>query len=401
MSGWISHRHRPLAYPQGGLKENRLLYTILNGFINVVRSTPFIILLVCVMPVTKFIVGTRIGTKAAIVPLVIYTAPFLARLLENSLLDVNAGIIEAAQAMGANTLQIVIHFVLPEAFASIILALTTGLLTACSGNASSTSTSTAADTTTAANDTTSEKKELKYGKAAGPYTVLFEDAIKPILEEQGYTFTEVDFSNLLQNDLALNGGEIDFNVEQHTAYAENFNQAQNGDLVPISPIPTVPAAIFSATETSLDNIHDGARVAVPNDAANTARAYALLQKAGWITLNPDVELSTVTQDDIAENPYNIEFTEMSSTNIPGVLDDFDYAVITGSIVYNAGMDTSTALLQEDILPHLLLQVVVKEENKDAQWAKDIVAAYHSDAFKEYLDKNNNGLWYVPGQLPTT
>ena len=80
------------------------------------------------MPVTKFIVGTRIGTKAAIVPLVIYTAPFLARLLENSLLDVNAGIIEAAQAMGANTLQIVIHFVLPEAFASIILALTTGTI---------------------------------------------------------------------------------------------------------------------------------------------------------------------------------------------------------------------------------------------------------------------------------
>ena len=152
------------------------------------------------------------------------------------------------------------------------LILTTGLLTACSGNASSTSTSAAADTTTAANDTTSEKKELKYGKAAGPYTVLFEDAIKPILEEQGYTFTEVDFSDLLQNDLALNEGEIDFNVEQHTAYAENFNQAQNGDLVPISPIPTVPAAIFSATETSLDNIHDGAKVAVPNDAANTARA---------------------------------------------------------------------------------------------------------------------------------
>ena len=296
------------------------------------------------------------------------------------------------------------------------LVLTTGLLTACSGNSSGTSTSAAADTTTAAasgttasgtadttaaNDTTSEKKELKYGKAAGPYTVLFEDAIRPILEEQGYTFTEVDFSDLLQNDLALNEGEIDFNVEQHTAYAENFNQAQNGDLVPISPIPTVPAAIFSATETSLDNIHDGAKVAVPNDAANTARAYVLLQKAGWITLNPDVELSTVTQDDIAENPYNIEFTEMSSTNIPGVLDDFDYAVITGSIVYNAGMDASTTLLQEDILPHLLLQVVVKAENKDAQWAKDIVAAYLSDAFKEYLDKNNNGLWYVPNELFVT
>ena len=261
----------------------------------------------------------------------------------------------------------------------------------------------AADTSAASSGTesaasNSNKKELKYGKAAGPYTVLFEDAIKPILEKEGYTLTEVDFSDLLQNDLALNDGEIDFNVEQHTAYAENFNEAQKGNLVPISPIPTVPAAIFSATETSLDAIHDGAKVAVPDDAANTARAYVLLQKAGWITLNPDVDLSTVTQADITENPYNIEFTEMNSTNIPAVLDDFDYAVITGSIVYNAGIDPSTALLQEDILPHLILQVVVKEENKDAQWTKDIVAAYHSDEFKEYLDKNNNGLWFVPEEL---
>lgn len=248
------------------------------------------------------------------------------------------------------------------------------------------------------NSNASDKKEIKYGKAAGPYTVLFEDAIKPILEGQGYTVTAVEFSDLLQNDIALNEGEIDFNVEQHTAYANNFNEAQKGNLVTISPIPTVPAAIFSATNTSLDGIKDGAKVAVPNDAANTARAYVLLQKAGWIKLDPNVDLSLVAQKDIVENPYNIQFTEMSSTNIPAVLDDFDYAVITGSIVYNAGMDASTSLLQEDILEHLILQVVVKEENKDAQWAKDIVAAYHSEEFKKYLDENNNGLWFVPEEL---
>lgn len=269
--------------------------------------------------------------------------------------------------------------------AALLLVLSLGALTACQKG----------ETTNVNNN---DKKELKYGKAAGPYTVLFEDAIIPILEKQGYTLTAVDFSDLLQNDLALNEGEIDFNVEQHTAYANNFNQAQNGNLVPISPIPTVPAAIFSATNTSLDAIKDGAKVAVPDDAANTARAYVLLQKAGWITLDPNVELSLVKQSDIIDNPYNINFTEMSSTNIPGVLDDFDYAVITGSIVYNAGMDASTALLQEDILEHLILQVVVKEENKDTQWAQDIVAAYHSEEFKQYLDENNDGLWYVPEEL---
>lgn len=111
-----------------GLQENRLIYTVVNAVINIIRSTPFIILLVCVMPFTKFIVGTRIGTKAAIVPLVIYIAPYLARLIENSLLDVGPGIVEAAKSMGADTFQIIVYFVLPEAFASIILALTTGTI---------------------------------------------------------------------------------------------------------------------------------------------------------------------------------------------------------------------------------------------------------------------------------
>lgn len=111
---------------KGGLRQNVIVYTILNGVINIIRSVPFIILLVFVMPFTKLIVGTRIGTKAAVVPLVIYIAPYLSRLVESSLLEVGNGIIEAAQAMGATKFQIVVHFLLPEAFGSIILALTTG-----------------------------------------------------------------------------------------------------------------------------------------------------------------------------------------------------------------------------------------------------------------------------------
>ena len=240
-----------------------------------------------------------------------------------------------------------------------------------------------------------DQKTITYGKAAGPYTVLFEDAIIPILKKEGYKFKCVEFSDLLQNDTALNDGDIDVNVEQHTAYMKNFNKEQDGDLVALTPIPTVPAGIFSNTHKSLDEIKKGAKIAVPNDAANTARAYVLLQKAGWIQLDEKVNLSTVTQDDIVKNPYDLQFTEMDSTMIPRSLDEFDYAVITGSIVYSAGIDASTALLQEDVLDHLLLQVVVKKENKNKKWAKDIVKAYKSKEFKEYLDKNNKGLWYVP------
>lgn len=109
-----------------GIKPSRVLYQVLNVVINILRSVPFIILMVFIMPLTKMIVGTRIGTTAALVPLTLYIGPYLARLIETSMLEVGNGIIEAAQSMGATTWQIVRRFLLPEALASIILALTTG-----------------------------------------------------------------------------------------------------------------------------------------------------------------------------------------------------------------------------------------------------------------------------------
>lgn len=111
-----------------GILENRVIFSILNYLINIVRSVPFIILLVFIMPLTKAIVNTTIGTKAALVPLVFYICPYLARLVENSLLEVDLGIIEAAEAMGASAIQIIWHFLLPEALPSLILALTTGTI---------------------------------------------------------------------------------------------------------------------------------------------------------------------------------------------------------------------------------------------------------------------------------
>lgn len=239
------------------------------------------------------------------------------------------------------------------------------------------------------------KQDLVFSKSQGPYSELFEKGVQPILEKKGYHIVGKDMSDLLQADIALNEGEVDFNVEQHTAYMENFNAKQGGHLVAITPIPTVPAGLYPGAKKSLAEIYDGARVAVPNDASNTARAYALLQKAGWIKLDPAKNLSTVTQQDIVENPHHIRFTEMKSLTIPAVKDDFDFVVLTGSIVYNAKIDPTTALLTEDILPYLLLQVVVQEKDKDSQWAKDIVAAYHSTEFADYMKENNKGLWYVP------
>lgn len=104
--------------------ENKWVYQIANLMINIIRSIPFIILLFFILPFTKLIVGTTIGVQGVIVPLVVYTAPYIARLMETALLEVDAGIIEAYTAMGIKRRHIIWHVLLREARPSIILGLT-------------------------------------------------------------------------------------------------------------------------------------------------------------------------------------------------------------------------------------------------------------------------------------
>lgn len=112
----------------GGVLPNAVVSFVLNGFINVVRSLPFIILLVAVLPFTRLVVGTSIGVNGALVPLTLMVAPYIGRLVENSLLEVPEGIVEAAKSMGATPVQIFTRFLLPEARGSLVLALTTATI---------------------------------------------------------------------------------------------------------------------------------------------------------------------------------------------------------------------------------------------------------------------------------
>lgn len=120
---------------EDGLLANKPVFYVLNTLVSLVRSVPFIIMMVFIFPLTKLIVGTRIGADAALVPLVVFITPYLARLLENSLLVVDKGIIRAAKAMGANYFQIIWYFILPEAKSSIILSLTIGTISLISATA--------------------------------------------------------------------------------------------------------------------------------------------------------------------------------------------------------------------------------------------------------------------------
>lgn len=243
-----------------------------------------------------------------------------------------------------------------------------------------------------------EKKELTYAKGSGPYTILFEERIIPILEKQGYTFKVSELS-LQYADEAIADGDVDFSVEQHIAYMNAFNKSYNSNLVALTPIPTVPASIFSETHSSLDEISDGMKIAVPQDEGNMARAFVMLQDIGWIKLKEGTDYATASPEDIAENPYNLEFLDIATNIIATTLADYDYGIITGSIVYNAGIDPSTALFNENLTDDFWLQVVVKDADKDTQWAKDIVAAYQSKEFTDWLKANNESeyrnLWSIP------
>jgi len=113
---------------QGGVLQNTALNRVVGGIVNAVRSTPFIILLVAIIPFTRLITGSSIGTAAAVVPLTLAAAPFIARLVETSLREVDHGLVEAAQAMGATTNQIVFKVLLPEALPGIVAAFTITLV---------------------------------------------------------------------------------------------------------------------------------------------------------------------------------------------------------------------------------------------------------------------------------
>lgn len=112
----------------GHILPNAVINSVLGVIVNAIRSTPFIILMVAIIPLTRMLVGSSIGTTAAIVPLTISAAPFIARVIESSLLEIDHGVIEAAQSMGASPMQIIYKVLLPESLHSIVLGITLAVI---------------------------------------------------------------------------------------------------------------------------------------------------------------------------------------------------------------------------------------------------------------------------------
>ncbi|ORF26302.1 hypothetical protein BGI15_06035 [Snodgrassella alvi] len=260
---------------------------------------------------------------------------------------------------------------------------TTGLI-ACSKTQQD---STAASTT---------KKELVFGASAMPYSTVFEQGIKPILEKQGYTIKTMNFSTLEVNNQSVNNGQVDFNLDQHTAYLNVFNREKGTHLYPLVHIPTIPAAIYSDKYTSFQQAPNGATVLIPSDPANTSRALRILTDNHFIQLKSGTNPILATSRDIVSNPKQLKIKEMDSVMIPRTLGEVDFGFASGGIAYQSKLDPKKAVLREKVIPEMEMVVTINEKNKDTQWAKDLKAAYQSPEFKKFMQKyNQNQMWALP------
>lgn len=262
-------------------------------------------------------------------------------------------------------------------FLAVILLLAVGALAACGGSKSD-------------SKAEGESKEIKLGATAGPYSDMLKKAIIPGLEEKGYKVELVEFSDYIQPNNALNNGDIDANLFQHSIYLENFAKENKMDLTGLIIVPTAPMGIYSNKYKSLAEVKDGSTVTVPNDPTNAARAFNTLEDEGLITLDEKANPLTVSEKDITENKKNLVFQPIEAGQLPRSVESADLAAVPGNFALAAKMDLLSALALENMLDSYRNVVAVKTENKDSQLAKDITEVVQSENFEKVMDEDFKG-----------
>lgn len=246
------------------------------------------------------------------------------------------------------------------------------------------------DSSKGANDATEEKKTLKFGATAGPYSDMLKKAIIPGLEEKGYKVEIVEFSDYVQPNNALNSKAIDANLFQHTIYLENFAKENNMDLTGLIIVPTAPLGIYSSKFTSLDEVTEGATITIPNDPVNAARTLLILEEHGLIEVDSTIEPLKVSEKDITANPKNLVVQPIEAGQLPRSVDSSDLAAVPGNFALAANMNLLDALALENMPDQFRNVVAVRTEDKEKQFAKDILEVVQSEQFEAIIDSDFQG-----------
>ncbi|MGI2326937.1 MetQ/NlpA family ABC transporter substrate-binding protein [Planococcus sp. YIM B11945] len=239
-------------------------------------------------------------------------------------------------------------------------------------------------------ESNADSKTAKLGGTAGPYSDMLNKAFKPALEAKGYTVEITEFSDYIQPNNALNNGDIDANLFQHTVYLENFSKENDMELTGLQTVPTAPMGIYSNEYDSIESIKDGATIAIPNDPVNAARTFLILQDNGLIKLNPAAEELTVSEKDIQENTKNLVFQPIEAGGLPRAVESSDLAAVPGNFALAADMNLLDALVLEDMPDEYRNVVAVTTKNKDTQLSKDLLEIVESPEFEELIDKDFEG-----------
>lgn len=251
----------------------------------------------------------------------------------------------------------------------------------------------ASNTTQTEKTDSGEKTVLKIGVNGTDFRLW--DNINERLAEYNIELEPVSFSDYIKPNLALADGEIDLNAFQHELYFENFIKEHSLDLSSIGYTFIAPLGLYSNKIKSLDEVKDGATVAIPNDATNGGRALLLLESAGLIALDGTDKVTPTTKN-IVENPKKLEFVSMESVQIPRSLADVDFAAINGGAATDAGI--YDYIYREDPEQENAQQyfnvIAVRTEDKDKEVFKKIMEVYHTDETKKVIEEIYSGA-YIP------
>ena len=242
-----------------------------------------------------------------------------------------------------------------------------------------------------------EATKLVVGASPVPHAEILE-FVKPILKEKGIELEIREFTDYVQPNIALNDGQLDANYFQHAPYLEQFNADNDMELTYTVVVHFEPLGLYSKTITSLEEIKEGAKIGVPNDPSNEARALLLLQDNGILTLKEGAGLKA-TKLDIAENPKNIEIIEMEAAQRATSLPDMTAAVINGNYALDAGLPISKALVSEseDSMAFKTYGniLAVRPEDKDKPAIKTLSEVLNSDEIRTFIEENYAESGFMP------
>lgn len=231
-----------------------------------------------------------------------------------------------------------------------------------------------------------DKKTIKVGASPVPHKEILE-VVKPLLAKEGYTLEIVEFTDYVTPNTALAEGQLDANFFQHVPYLKSFSKERNLDLDYTVKVQLEPMGLFSNKYKKLSDIKDGAKIAIPNDPTNGARALRVLEKAGLLKLKSGDLISKL---DITENPKNLKITELDAPQLPRVLKDLDAAVINSNFALEADLKLTDALAVEAKNSPYANVLAVRKEDKDKPYIKALSKALNSPEVKKFIEDKYKG-----------